>query len=191
MATTPKIPSPPSSSDDSDSAPPPAKKSRRGRDVSPNEIPLPPRTKRSSEKKATNEKENHDALQAKYDKLKKQLQKQKGSAAAASTKNTKAGDDDNDFESEEMSEVEGVQGGFSSAITPRGPLPLPPARPKTILRKAGVKLTAPKPVARLFIRLPEPTAEERALDAQPSRSPSPSAADMLVPVRTLQQTRWL
>ncbi|KAJ7719664.1 hypothetical protein B0H16DRAFT_1897093 [Mycena metata] len=180
MARTPRIPSPPSSSDESNSAPPPAKKSRRGRNVSPDETPLPPRTKRSSEKKATNEKESHDALQAKYDKLRKQVQKQKGSAAAASTKNTKAGDDDNDLESEEkMSDVEEVQGGFSSAITPRGPLPLPPARPKTILRKADVKSTAPKPVARVFIRLPEPTAEERALDAQPSRSPSPSAADMV------------
>ncbi|KAJ6573732.1 hypothetical protein B0H10DRAFT_2347119 [Mycena sp. CBHHK59/15] len=62
---------------------------------------------------------------------------------------------------------------FSSAIKPLGRLPLPAPRPTTVLRKIK-KSTMPKTAAHVFRGLPEPPAEQRALDAQPGLPPSPA-----------------
>ncbi|KAJ7183396.1 hypothetical protein C8R46DRAFT_1209558 [Mycena filopes] len=167
----PRSPSP-----SSDEAPRPSK-TRRVRDVSVDPTKLPPRGRKPSEKQAEIDKENLDSMQAKFIAMQKQIQKQKKLVATAAAQKAKADaddDDDDGFESEErMSEVDESVVAFSTAITPRAPLPPPPPRPKPILRKALAKSTEPKTTARAFIKIPEPTAAQRALDSAPSPPASP------------------
>ncbi|KAJ6527884.1 hypothetical protein DFH09DRAFT_1327987 [Mycena vulgaris] len=155
----------------------PPKPARRGRDVTPRkQSPLPPRKRISSTKQATTEKENLVALEAQVATMKKKLAKQK---ALAGAKSKKAKDDDanDDLESEEAQSAGEDNGGmlFSSAIRPLGQLPLPAQKPKVVFRKTK-KASEPRTTPRAFMRLPEPTPEQRILDAEVSTPSSPTGA---------------
>ncbi|KAF7333705.1 hypothetical protein MVEN_02326800 [Mycena venus] len=134
----------------------------RGRDVSPDDgTPLPPRRSKPSEKVATINKENLAVIQDELAKAKKKINRQ-----AKQLQKNKTGIaymDDGPESEERQSEPENVVS-FASAIRPLGQLDVPDQRPQAPLRKTSKKLR-PAP-ARTFLRLPEPTEEHRAMNAQ-------------------------
>ncbi|KAJ7762800.1 hypothetical protein DFH07DRAFT_956706 [Mycena maculata] len=160
-------------SSDSEDERPAAPPRRKGRDVTPleNAVDLPPRQRKSSAKQARTEKENLQAVQAQLAALQKKYNKQK------QTKSTrKATTQDDEPESEEPMSADdgGISFSASASITPLGTLPLPEQRKKPVLRKSTKKTPGqPKIAPRAFLLLPEPTAEERVLNSQPSPPPSP------------------
>ncbi|KAJ7487081.1 hypothetical protein FB451DRAFT_1391935 [Mycena latifolia] len=173
--TRPVLPS----SSDEDEAPPvpkPGRRLARGRDVTPvlDPTPLPPRPRKASSRQSDIDKENMATLQQQMLKMTKELSKYKR-RAFAQTKEDQADPtlDDGPESEEHMSGEEDHGVAFSSAIRPLEKLPLPPQRPKPVLRKT-TKPAEPKTAPRAFIRLPEPTPDERALDAQDTPPPSPT-----------------
>nr|GAT60584.1 predicted protein [Mycena chlorophos] len=173
---------------------PPAKKTPAPRKKPAGEAPAAPtkRKRTASEKQAANgglptspldpanttpDKENMEKLLHDNEKLKKQLRK----AQKANTEEGNDQDGENDgFESEEpMTDTERPIGA-SGRIRPLEPLPLPANKPRK-LRKVGSGGPKQKQVkVSSLLNVPEPTAEEAALDSQttpPSSPQRPSGPD--------------
>ncbi|KAF7349826.1 hypothetical protein MVEN_01283100 [Mycena venus] len=127
-------------------------------------LPLPPRRSKPSEKVATINKENLAIIQDELAKAKKKINRQ--AKQLQKNKTGIAHMDDGPESEERQSEPENIVS-FVSAIRPLGQLDVPDQRPQAPLRKTSKKLR-PAP-ARTFLRLPEPTEEHRAMDAQEDR----------------------
>ncbi|KAJ6605799.1 hypothetical protein B0H10DRAFT_603776, partial [Mycena sp. CBHHK59/15] len=193
----------PSHTDDSsDEEPdaPPAKPRRSRDDLSANEV-LPSRTRdaanrQPSRKQASQgklrapyktlltaiptDKENMESAEQQLAKLQKQVARMKKQAKQREKAAKGAAPlDDDELESEERSDNEGVVS-FASAITPLWRLPPPPPRPTTILRKTkqGDKPAAAKISARAFLRLAESTEQDRNLDEEEPRPENDPSKDL-------------
>ncbi|KAJ7271418.1 hypothetical protein B0H12DRAFT_1320089 [Mycena haematopus] len=183
-----------SHSSDDDGGPPPqaSKRIHRGRDVSPVKTP-PPRSRKSSTKQATTDKENLDAMKAKIALLEKRISTK---TAAKKKKTPKAQDqgplhgrDDDEIESEEpMSgrddgQDSDVSASFPSmaAIKPLGEVPLPSQIAKPVKLRRTKRSTEPKTAAHAFIQLPEGSTEEQRRDALPDSDVDNDVVDLAPP----------
>ncbi|KAJ7156434.1 hypothetical protein C8R43DRAFT_949308 [Mycena crocata] len=174
------------SGSESDISPPtraPPKKPRRSSDDLSGNTTLPTRTcdkssRKPSERQDITEKENLELTQQKLAAAEKSAAKLRTKMKKLEAVKESARDDDNDAESEEKYEDEGVS--FTTSltsivITPMGRLPTAPARPTAIFRTVNkaASTDAPKVSARAYKRMPELNIEtQHQLDSTPPRSPT-------------------